>query len=193
MSLKSNITAKAMPRMIKSTRRYATHVGKIMVAYLKRKVSKPVVIQEDGKIERSLKYEYPRKETGSLQASIDFEVDRVGNRIRLTFGAMHDVRLGGQDTSPTLYARYLTREWRGRLFASAAWNKANEGKGGALRKALSRLGISYKHARLYGRTYSIGKGSPGFKKGGKDPSHRQKITEGQKIIEGVQGPKGDTT
>ena len=173
MSLKSKITAKAMPRMIKSTRRYATHVGKIVVAYLKRKVSIPV--GPNG--ERSSRNEYPRKETGSLQASIDFEVDRVGNRIRLTFGAMNDVRLGGQNTSPTLYARYLTRPRLGRLFASYAWNKANQSKGGALRKALSRLGISYKHARLSGNTYSMGKGSPGFAKGGKDPSHRQQIRE----------------
>lgn len=138
MGLAGRLKKKIAPRMIEDTRRYAKHVGEILVTYLKNKVSKHHVVGTGPYAIRSKPGEYPYLETGSLEASIDYVVKKVGNRIRLVFGAMKPVYLNGQTVPPTLYARWLVRHLH-RKFAAAAYKDAKAS--GALRKQLNRRGI----------------------------------------------------
>jgi hypothetical protein len=146
MSLSSAIKSKAAPRMIKDTRRYAKHVGEIMVTYLKNKLSKHHVVGTGREAtNRSKPGEYPHLETGSLEASIDYNVKKIGNRIRLIFGALKPVFLGGREISPTLYGRWLVR-FHHRKLAKDAYQDARAS--GALRKALNRRRVAYRAGRL---------------------------------------------
>ncbi len=137
--------------LLKQTRKYAEVVGPIMVGYLQRKVG--ILVEGSGEHAiRSEMGEYPRKETGSLSASMDYRVENRGNRIVLIFGSLKNVRLGGKRTSPTVYARYLVRIFKRKL-ARSAWDDAK--RTGALRKALNRLRVPYRKGLIESRVFPI--------------------------------------
>lgn len=136
----SKIEAPLRRHLLRKTRQYAEIVGGVMSGYLRKKLSVPVEVR-DGKIVRSRAGEYPRTETGSLAASVDFRVENRGRKIVLIFGILNNTRLSGQKTSPTVYARYLVRLFK-RKMARDAWEDAK--RTGALRKALNRMRVPYR-------------------------------------------------
>lgn len=156
MSNSTKLKGKLRAYLLKDTRKYVEILGPIMVTYLKNKLGVPVEGSGLNAI-RSHEGEYPRKETESLQESIDYKVEKRGNRIVLIFGSLNDTRQNGKKTNPTLYARYLAGRFKRKL-ARSAWDDAV--RSGALRKALNRRRVPYrKDISASIMTPGVGRGS----------------------------------
>jgi len=95
--------------------RFMTKVAKGFEEYLKRKLSINYP-------RASIPGEYPRKRTGSLQASVGFEPHRSKNgEVSITIGIVNDIQLKGKKELPTLYGAEL--EWEmSRLLVEKAFD-----------------------------------------------------------------------
>lgn len=157
MSNTSKLRGKLRTSILKDMRRYLNVVGPVMVTYIQNKLDVPVVGHGQGAI-RSSPGEYPRKETTSLQESIDYKVENRGGRVILIFGSLNDTRRNGKQANPTLYARYLTRKNGrfGRIMARSAYFEAL--KTGALRKGLSRKRVPHRSSLITSKSFTPGSG-----------------------------------
>lgn len=102
--------------------------GEIVTERLREKISRPYLSILPTSIlgitetkDASIEGEYPRKRTGSLEESIDFQTYLRGEKVYLKYGSMHDTMLNGQTQRPTIYARVL-EHGRQRRFARAIWD-----------------------------------------------------------------------
>lgn len=102
-------------KLQRAVKQFMLKVAKGFEAYLKRMLNIKYP-------RASVAGEYPRKRTGSLQASVGFEQHRTKNgEVSITIGIVRDVQLGGKKERPTLYGAQL--EWEmSRLLVEQAFD-----------------------------------------------------------------------
>lgn len=102
-------------------------------------------------IKRSVRGEFPRKETGSLQASLSFKVRVSGTNVYATVGFLRNVLMPyppghpghgkwQKSRPPSLYSMILEFRMARRLLIDA-WRMANQS--GVIRRAVEQKGFKY--------------------------------------------------